>query len=47
MGGQEAKDKQFPFMAAINVETDNSTYFCGGALITTEWILTSGQCLSG
>jgi secreted trypsin-like serine protease len=47
IGGQEAKDKQFPFMAAINVETDNSTYFCGGALITNEWILTSGQCLSG
>ncbi|XP_044266759.1 brachyurin-like [Tribolium madens] len=45
IGGNTANAGQFPFMAAINVQTGTSTFFCGGALISNEWILTSAHCV--
>ncbi|EFA04604.1 brachyurin [Tribolium castaneum] len=45
IGGDDALAGQFPFSAAIYVRTNDGTYFCGGTLISDEWILTAGQCV--
>ncbi|XP_044267832.1 brachyurin-like [Tribolium madens] len=45
IGGDDALAGQFPFAAAIYVRTNDGTYFCGGTLISDEWILTAGQCV--
>ncbi|RZC38657.1 brachyurin-like, partial [Asbolus verrucosus] len=47
IGGKSAYAGQFPFAAAINVQTANSKFFCGGTLISNRWILTAGQCVDG
>ncbi|XP_063913753.1 brachyurin-like [Zophobas morio] len=47
IGGQTAFAGQFPFLAALNIHTSDGLYFCGGALLTTSWLATSGHCLDG
>jgi secreted trypsin-like serine protease len=47
IGGNVARVGQFPFIAAIYINTANGNYFCSGALINSEWILTAGQCVDG
>ncbi|KAJ3656376.1 hypothetical protein Zmor_015459 [Zophobas morio] len=47
IGGQVARAGQFPFSAAIYKSTLDGNYFCGGALLTTQWIITAGQCVDG
>ncbi|RZC40182.1 Trypsin domain containing protein, partial [Asbolus verrucosus] len=47
IGGEVAFAGQFPFMAAIYKATNDGTYFCGGALMNSQWILTAGQCVDG
>ncbi|XP_063914165.1 brachyurin-like [Zophobas morio] len=47
IGGQVARAGQFPFSAAIYKNTLDGNYFCGGALLTTQWIITAGQCVDG
>jgi secreted trypsin-like serine protease len=45
IGGQEAYAGQFPYMAAIYKSTSDGTFFCSGALINNQWILTSAYCV--
>jgi secreted trypsin-like serine protease len=45
IGGEVANVAQFPFAAAIYKTTTDGTYFCSGALLNTQWILTAGQCV--
>ncbi|KAJ3656449.1 hypothetical protein Zmor_015526 [Zophobas morio] len=47
IGGNDAVVGQFPFIAALNIQTEDSTFFCGGALISNEWVLTSAHCTQG
>lgn len=47
IGGEVARSGQFPFAAAIYTTTVDGTYFCGGTLLNTQWILTAGQCVDG
>lgn len=44
MGGQVAKEGQFPWQVAVYFDTSDGTFFCGGALISSSWVLTSGHC---
>ncbi|XP_069688735.1 brachyurin-like isoform X3 [Periplaneta americana] len=41
--GQTAVRGQFPWQAAILVD---SGWVCGGSLISVEWVLTAGHCMS-
>jgi secreted trypsin-like serine protease len=45
IGGDDAAIGQFPFAAAIHVQTSDSKFFCGGAILSREWILTAGLCV--
>ncbi|XP_063914156.1 brachyurin-like [Zophobas morio] len=47
IGGSLARSGQFPFSAAIFTTTLDGNYFCGGALVTDQWVLTAGQCVDG
>ncbi|RZC34242.1 Trypsin domain containing protein, partial [Asbolus verrucosus] len=47
IGGKVAHPLQFPYAAAIYVQTADSRYFCGGTLLSNQWILTAGQCVDG
>lgn len=48
IGGDPAfSNYQFPYAAAINVQTSNSKFFCGGTLYGNQWVITAGQCANG
>ncbi|XP_044267305.1 brachyurin-like [Tribolium madens] len=47
IGGDDAPAGHFPFAAAIHVQTETSKFFCGGAVIAQQWILTSAHCVNG
>ncbi|XP_071452155.1 brachyurin-like [Hetaerina americana] len=40
-GGHQAKHGQFPWQALISMD---SSYVCGGSLISENWVLTAGHC---
>ncbi|KAJ3656422.1 hypothetical protein Zmor_015502 [Zophobas morio] len=44
IGGEDAPAGHFLFVAALNVQTGDSKFFCGGALLNSQWIVTSGHC---
>lgn len=47
IGGELARAGQYPFAAAIFITTPSGNYFCGGSLISLEWLITAGQCVDG
>ncbi|XP_046401271.1 brachyurin-like [Ischnura elegans] len=44
VGGQYAQEGQFPYQAALFIDNQE---FCGGSIISSNWILTAGHCGSG
>ncbi|KAJ3656029.1 hypothetical protein Zmor_015133 [Zophobas morio] len=44
VGGNDTIVGMFPYVAAINVQTPEGRFFCGGTLYNQDWILTSGHC---
>lgn len=44
IGGSSAVKKQFPFQVSLRYKNINR-HFCGGSIITDQFILTAGHCL--
>lgn len=44
VGGVNASEGQFPWQVSIHMD---NVYFCGGSLISGNWVLTAGHCVDG
>lgn len=44
INGDLARDGQFPHMVQISIRTTESTQYCGGTLISDQWVLTVNFC---
>lgn len=47
VGGIQANVGQWPWAAAVHITTSNGNYFCGGALLNNDYVLTAAQCVDG
>ncbi|RZC36245.1 chymotrypsin BI [Asbolus verrucosus] len=47
ISGSAASRGQFPWQAALYLTLSGGTSFCGGALISSSWILTAAHCVEG
>ncbi|CAH0549560.1 unnamed protein product [Brassicogethes aeneus] len=45
IGGQEAQPHSFPYQVALEIRDKYSYAFCGGSLISANYVLTSASCL--
>ncbi|XP_048515555.1 uncharacterized protein LOC105686124 [Athalia rosae] len=45
VGGDEATPGQFPYQVGLFVSVDDGTAFCGGSILSNEWILTAAHCV--
>jgi len=43
VGGTETEVNEYPWMAAI--ATTSESFFCGGTLISSQWVLTAAHCM--
>merc|ERR1712002_668357 len=44
VGGHEANEHQWPWQVALFID---NAWFCGGALISDEWVMTAAHCADG
>lgn len=44
VGGTEAVPHSWPHQVALFID---GMYFCGGSLISSEWVLTAAHCMDG
>ncbi|KAF7286662.1 hypothetical protein GWI33_004691 [Rhynchophorus ferrugineus] len=47
VGGQDASAKQFPFQTGLYISYQLKSAFCGGSLISENYVLTAAHCLEG
>ncbi|XP_037042005.1 chymotrypsin-2-like [Bradysia coprophila] len=46
VGGSTAQDGDFPYQVSLRNPAHNA-HFCGGSIISPNWILTAAHCVSG
>lgn len=44
--GIQTSISSFPYQVSLRL-TETSKHFCGGAILTNQWIVTAGQCTQG
>lgn len=47
VGGQDADEGEYPFIAYLTIETPEGTFACGGSLYAEDTILTAAHCVNG
>lgn len=45
IGGSSAKADAWPWMAALVIKNTNTSIFCGGSLVASNWVLTAAHCM--
>ncbi|KAJ2723255.1 Testisin [Coemansia sp. Benny D115] len=45
IGGTDASQGQYPFAVFLMVDEGDQTAFCGGTILSDQWILTAGHCV--
>jgi secreted trypsin-like serine protease len=45
VGGEEARDGQFPYQVRIYGVHNDEVGFCGGSVIADQWVLTAAHCV--
>lgn len=47
IGGNYARPKQFPYQVGISIDKKEGLYWCGGSVISANWVLTAARCFNG
>lgn len=47
VGGDYAASKQFPYQVGISTEKNGNYYWCGGSVISEDFVLTAAHCVVG
>jgi len=47
IGGEEAGVKDAPWQVSLRNFLGGISHFCGGTIISEEWVLTAAHCMDG
>jgi secreted trypsin-like serine protease len=44
IGGQEATPHSIPYQAFLEIYSESQMWYCGGTLVSQNYVLTAGHC---